>query len=145
MRFLSALVLAIVILMQAPAMAADAAHTAVLYKNPQCVCCEAYADYLRKNGFEVTVKPTHDMPLIKQQHGVPERLEGCHTTLIDGYVIEGHVAVAAINRLLTERPKITGISLPGMPMGSPGMAGAKTEPLVVYEIVDGPERVYDTE
>jgi hypothetical protein len=127
-------------------MAADAAHKAHLYKNPQCGCCEQYADYLRRNGFEVTVEATHDLSLINRDHGVPEHLEGCHTTLLDGYVIEGHVPVAMINRLLGERPAITGISLPGMPMGSPGMAGEKTEPLVIYEITkDGGERVFATE
>ena len=115
MRIVAIIVIATVAMIHGHAMAADAAHTALLYKNPQCSCCEGYAYYLRKNGFDVTVKATHDLPLIKQKYGVAEHLEGCHTTLIDGYVIEGHVPVAAINRLLDERPTITGISLPGMP------------------------------
>jgi hypothetical protein len=101
---------------------------------------------LRQNGFEVTVKATDDLPLIKRKYGVAEHLEGCHTTLIDGYVIEGHVPVVAINRLLDERPTITGISLPGMPAGSPGMMGDKAEPFVIYEITkDGSERMFATE
>jgi hypothetical protein len=109
---------------------------ALMYKNPQCGCCEEYAKYLRRNGFKVTVKETHNMSLIGRQNGVPERLAGCHTTLVAGYVVEGHVPVGAITRLLSERPSIKGISLPGMPEGSPGMTGVKTEPFTIYEISD---------
>ena len=110
---------------------------AILYKNPECSCCEQYAGYLRNHGFEVTVRPTHDLALIKERHGVPDSLEGCHTTLVDGYVIEGHVPVDTVNRLLSERPEITGISLPGMPEGSPGMTGSKSEPFVIYHFAPG--------
>jgi hypothetical protein len=108
-------------------------------KNPQCSCCDEYAKYLRQNGFNVMVTPTHDMSRISRQHGVPEKLAGCHSMLIGGYVVEGHVPVSAINKLLTERPNIRGISLPGMPEGSPGMSGRKTEPFTVYEISDAPK------
>ena len=83
---------------------AEESRVATLYKNPQCSCCEGYADYLRENGFEVTVKPTHDLPLLHRQYGVPEALVGCHTTLVDGYVVEGHVPVNTLIRLLTEKP-----------------------------------------
>ena len=110
-----------------------------MYKNPQCSCCDEYAKYLRQNGFNVTVTPTHNMSLISRQHGVPERLAGCHTMLIGGYVVEGHVPVDAINKLLREHPNIRGISLPGMPEGSPGMTGKKTKPFTVYEISDAPK------
>jgi hypothetical protein len=109
---------------------------ALMYKNPQCGCCENYAKYLRQNGFKVTVKETHNMSLISRQNGVPEKLAGCHTMLVGGYVVEGHVPVGAINKLLKERPNIKGISLPGMPEGSPGMAGDKTEPFTIYEVSD---------
>lgn len=118
---------------------------ATLYKNPQCGCCEEYAAYLRKNGFKVTVKPTHDLSLINKQHGVPANLEGCHTTLIDGYVVEGHVPVKTLERLLTERPAIKGISLPGMPQGSPGMTGRKSGPFTIYELSPGTPKVYAVE
>lgn len=117
----------------APATAAGASKALTLY-NPQCSCCEEYAKYLRAKGFEVKVPPTHDLSLIKKEHGVPEPLEGCHTSLIDGYVVEGHVPVKSLNKLLTERPSIKGISLPGMPLGSPGMGGRKQEPFTIYEI-----------
>ena len=81
---------------------------ALMYKNPQCGCCEEYAKYLRRNGFKVTVKETHNMSLISRQNGVPEKLAGCHTMLIGGYVVEGHVPVGAINKLLKERPEHQG-------------------------------------
>lgn len=121
------------------------AEEATLYKTPQCGCCESYVDYLRDNGFTVTVTPTHDLSLIKRQHGVPERLDGCHTMLVDGYVVEGHVPLTPLDRLLAERPDIRGISLPGMPLGSPGMGGTKTGPFTIYEIADGAPEVYAVE
>ena len=107
---------------------------ATLYKTPDCGCCEGYASYLREHGYKVTVKPSHDMPMIKKLAGVSEELEGCHTTMIGGYVVEGHVPVGPIEKLLSERPAIKGISLPGMPQGSPGMSGRKEAPFTVYEI-----------
>jgi hypothetical protein len=124
---------------------AEQPYAATLYKNPNCGCCEAYADYLRENGFRVMVEPTDDLPLLKRQYGVPAPLEGCHTTLVDGYVVEGHVPVDKLIRLLTEKPAIKGISLPGMPAGSPGMFGEKTEPFTIYEVGDGPAKIYGVE
>jgi hypothetical protein len=143
-RNLLTLVLLGVTLSSGPANA-EQPYSATLYKNPQCSCCEGYADYLRENGFEVTVKPTHDLPLMQRQYGVPEPLVGCHTTLVDGYVVEGHVPIGPVLRMLTERPAIKGISLPGMPAGSPGMFGEKTAPFTIYEIGDGPAKVYAVE
>jgi hypothetical protein len=124
---------------------AEQPRAAHLYKNPACACCDGYADYLRENGFEVTVEPRHDLLLLRQQHGVPEPLVGCHMTVVDGYVVEGHVPANTLIRLLTEKPPIKGISLPGMPAGSPGMFGEKTEPFTIYEIGDEPARVYAVE
>ena len=121
---------------------------ATLYKNPQCGCCEQYADYLRSNGFTVKVVPTHNLSLIRRQAGVniPEKLEGCHTMFIDKYVVDGHVPLKTLDKLLNERPNIRGISLPGMPIGSPGMTGQKTEPFTIYEIGNNVEpHVYATE
>lgn len=129
----------------APRAFAGEKPAAVLYKNPLCGCCEAYADYLRANGYTVTVKLTHDLSLVKKRHGVPEGFEGCHTTLIGGYVVEGHVPVDILSRLLAERPDLTGISLPGMPMGSPGMGGEKAEPFTIFGFGDAPTEVYAVE
>ncbi len=124
---------------------AGEARNATLFKDPQCSCCEGYADYLRANGFDVKIVNTHDLSMINEQHGVPADLQGCHVTMIDGYVVGGHVPVKIIKRLLSEKPKITGITLPGMPEGSPGMYGKKTGPFQIYEIGSGPKRIYATE
>lgn len=121
----------------------------MLYKNPQCNCCEGYANYLREHGFKVKVKATHDLALIRKQAGVPSDIEGCHTSIIDKYVVEGHVPVNTVNKLLTERPNIKGVSLPGMPQGSPGMTGTKSEPFTIYEIAkdvrEQKNKIYATE
>jgi hypothetical protein len=107
---------------------------ATLYKNPQCSCCEGYAAYLRKNGFEVDVKPTNGLAEISRKAGVPDNLEGCHTMFVNGYVVDGHVPVTTLHKLLSEKPAIAGITLPGMPLGSPGMGGEKEEPFTIYAI-----------
>lgn len=135
------LMLALIALFSVAAARAEPVN-ATMYKNPQCGCCEEYAKYLRQNGFNVTVKETHSMSLISRQNGVPEKLAGCHTMLVGGYVVEGHVPVSAIKKLLTERPNIKGISLPGMPEGSPGMTGRKSEPFIIYEVSDGKMKVF---
>ncbi|WP_437378079.1 DUF411 domain-containing protein [Inquilinus limosus] len=126
-----AAVLAILAL-SSPALADPVAAT--LYKNPQCSCCEGYATYLRDNGFTVEVKPTNDLAQISADAGVPADVEGCHTMFVDGYVVDGHVPVGVIRKLLAERPKIAGITLPGMPMGSPGMVGEKAGPFTIYAV-----------
>ena len=107
---------------------------AILYKDPQCGCCETYAAYLRRNGFEVDVKPTNDLAEISRKAGVPEEMEGCHTMFIDGYVIDGHVPVNIVRKLLSEKPAIAGITLPGMPSGSPGMTGTKAGKFTIYAV-----------
>ncbi len=107
---------------------------ATLYKNPQCTCCEGYAQYLEKNGFQVTVKLTNDLAEISRAAGVPEDLEGCHTMFVGGYIVDGHVPVDIIRKLLAEKPAIAGITLPGMPSGSPGMTGPKAETWTIYAV-----------
>ena len=123
------------------------ATRAPLYKNPECRCCEGYAAYLRQNGFEVDVKPTNDVAEISKKAGVPEKYQGCHTMFVDGYVVDGHVPVDLVRKLLSERPPIAGITLPGMPAGSPGMVGQKTQTFVFYAVTkDGKApTVYATE
>ena len=123
---------------------AEEPRSATLYKNPQCSCCEGYADYLRENGFEVTVKPTHDLPLMQRQYGVPEPLVGCHTTLIDGYVVEGHVPVNS-DPPPYRAPGHQGHLAAGHACGLPGMFGEKAGPFTIYEIGDGPTKVYGVE
>jgi hypothetical protein len=118
-----------------------------LYKNPSCSCCENYAQYLNENGFKVDVKPTNDLAEISRKAGIPEDLEGCHTSFIGTYVVDGHVPVKTIRKLLDEKPEIAGITLPGMPPGSPGMYGGKSGPLTIYAVSrDGtPPRVFDVD
>jgi hypothetical protein len=127
--------------------AAEEKIAATLYKNPGCICCDRYANYLRANGFDVTVVEHPNMTLIKQKYGVREDLEGCHSTVIGKYVVEGHVPVAPIKRLLDEKPDIKGISLPGMPEGSPGMSGTKEGTFEILSVTggDGPAPVYAKE
>ena len=138
------------VLLAAPAVmlttAVRAAPLAVtLYKNPECGCCEGYAAYLRKHGFTVTVKASNDLAEISRKAGIPPELEGCHTTFIGDYVVDGHVPVEVINKLLSEHPQIKGITLPGMPAGSPGMTGRKSGPFSIYAVgQDGKAAVYAT-
>jgi len=114
-----------------------AAQEVTLYKNPQCGCCENYAEYLRENGFTVEVVPTHDLVQMSRDAGISDEFQGCHTAFLDDYVISGHVPVDVVNRMLEDRPEIIGVTLPGMPMGSPGMGGAQQEPFRIYAIEEG--------
>ena len=108
-----------------------------LYKDPNCPCCEGHAAYLDSNGFAVEVIPTIDLLAKFGEAQVPSTLHGCHLIEMDGYVVIGHVPVEPIRKMLTERPKIVGISIPGMPVGLPGMEGPRSGPIAVYEIVPG--------
>src|SRR3546814_10765380 len=96
-----------------------------MYKPLQCGCCDEYAKYLEENGFKVNVEsvPDRQFEIVKRMAEVPERFYGCHTLAVDGYTVEGLVPIETITKLLTEKPKIRGISLPGMPVGAPGMPG----------------------
>ncbi len=99
----------------------DAVAQVTVYKSPSCGCCGAWIEHLEKRGFDVRAVNTQDMAQIKATHGIHSGLSSCHTALVDGYVVEGHVPADVIERMLTERPAIAGIAVPGMPVGSPGM------------------------
>jgi hypothetical protein len=122
------------LLLGSGAVFADENKDVTLYKTPQCGCCEGYADYLRQNGFTVTVKPTHDLAAMSRDAGIPDEFQGCHLSMVDGYVVSGHVPVNTVRKLLTERPHIKGVTLPGMPLGSPGMNGVKEAPFDMLAI-----------
>jgi hypothetical protein len=107
----------------APALAAEI----TVYKSPTCGCCKEWVKHLQANGFSVTAKDVPDVAPYKDAHGVPPTLASCHTAKVAGYVIEGHVPAADIQRLLKERPKVRGLAVPGMPVGSPGMEGLFTQ------------------
>lgn len=103
-------------------------------KDPSCGCCEGWAAHVKAAGFPVEVIESDDVFALKQRLGVPEALASCHTAEVDGYVIEGHVPAPALRRLLAERPDATGLAVPGMPAGSPGMDFPGTVP-ERYEVV----------
>ncbi len=92
-----------------------------VYKSPTCGCCSKWVAHLEANGFEVVAHDVEDMTSIKIENGVRREFSSCHTAVIDGYVVEGHVPAEDIRRLLQERPAVAGLAAPGMPMGSPGM------------------------
>ncbi|MEZ5784518.1 MAG: DUF411 domain-containing protein [Rhizobiaceae bacterium] len=123
-------VLSMLVVTPLPAVAATI--DAVMYKNPQCSCCESYAAYLEQNGFKVDIKPVNNLSQISGDAGVPADLEGCHTLMVHGYVVDGLVPVDIVKKLLTERPAITGITLAGMPTGAPGMGGEKDGIWTIY-------------
>ena len=124
---------------------ADDAAEITVYKTPTCGCCGKWVDHLRENGFSVVTKTLDNVAPVKSANNLPPGLESCHTGIVDGYVIEGHVPAEVIKRLLEEKPDILGIAVPGMPPGSPGMDVGYTEP---YEILsfdaEGKTKVYDT-
>lgn len=107
-----------------------------VYKTPTCGCCSKWVDHMKHAGFRVTVTdmPQASLDTVKSKHEVPASVHSCHTAVVDGYVIEGHVPASEVKRLLKERPKVTGIAVPGMPLGSPGMevSGVTPQP---YDVV----------
>lgn len=100
----------------------------VVRKDPGCMCCDKWAAHLRKDGFTVDVSEDAELEAYKNKLGIPASLRSCHTGVVEGFVVEGHVPVADVQRMLREKPAIAGIAVGGMPMGSPGMEGPVTQP-----------------
>jgi hypothetical protein len=92
-----------------------------VYHSPTCNCCNKWLDHVKQHGFQVTDVLSEDMNAVKKRLGVPGNLASCHTAVVGGYVVEGHVPAGDIKKLLGEKPPIAGIAAPGMPVGSPGM------------------------
>jgi hypothetical protein len=113
-------------------------------KDPNCGCCTGWAEHIEAAGFPVRIVESQNMDAIKQRLGVPPALYSCHTAEVDGYVVEGHVPAAAIQRLLTERPAATGLAVPGMPAGSPGMdfPGMTAEPYEVFLFTPADHKIF---
>lgn len=105
-----------------------------VYKSPTCGCCSAWVDHLRDQGFEVRTIETDKVDELKATHRIPRQVQSCHTALVSGYVVEGHVPAADVARLLKERPAIAGIAVPGMPVGSPGMEVGPPEPYDILSV-----------
>ncbi len=120
----------IVVLLWVGAFAAGAAQATevTVYKSPTCGCCTSWVKHMEVNGFKVKAQNVMDMDAVKRRHGVSPNLASCHTALIDGYVIEGHVPASDIRRLLKERPKVKGLAVPGMPQSAPGMDSPIKQP-----------------
>ena len=136
---------AAVAILFAPAFAAAENPKATVYKTPTCGCCSKWITHLEENGIDVEAKDLRDVTPIKKISGVPQTMASCHTAMIDGYFIEGHVPAEDIKRLLAERPEIAGLAVPRMPIGSPGMEGPNAKPYRVYEIgKDGSAKIYAT-
>ena len=146
--------LAIVLLVGAAAVAAQGQRAALptmeVYKSPTCGCCAKWVDHVREGGFAVKVNDVSDEALdsLKTTHGVPRTAQSCHTGLVGGYVIEGHVPVSEVHRLLKEKPAVAGIAVGGMPIGSPGMEVPGQRPQT-YNVVtfdkQGALKVYSTQ
>jgi hypothetical protein len=127
-RVAGALLLAAGVSIGATETPAKPAFPITVYKSATCGCCAKWNDHLRAAGFTVTNHDLPDVTAVKEQHGVPSALRSCHTALVGGYVVEGHVPSDVIKKLLRERPNVEGIAVPGMPMGSPGMEGSRNDP-----------------
>jgi len=116
-----------------------------VYKSASCGCCKNWLEHMRSHGFEVKALDVEDLETVKKTYGVPTSLASCHTGLVGGYVIEGHVPGDVVARLLRERPKVVGLAVPGMPAGSPGMEqpGRRDPYSVVSFDAAGRQTVYE--
>ena len=121
--------------------AADPAEIHV-YKTPTCGCCSKWVDHLESNGFSVRTTDVRDLVPIKRSNGVPPSLSSCHTALVGGYVVEGHVPAEDVKRLLAQKPAISGLAVPGMPIGSPGMEGPNPQHYRVLSFGSGKVDVF---
>ncbi len=128
-------------------LAASAAKKTMItvYKTPTCGCCHDWVEHLQKNGFQVIVNDVPSTTPYRAKFGVPTDLGSCHTGVVEGYALEGHVPASEISRLLAERPKARGLAVPGMPVGSPGMEveGTRRDAFdVVLFADDGSRKVF---
>ena len=132
MRYWKSLIMTLAVASQMPAFAADI--PVKIYRDPTCGCCNVYARYLNSHGFVVELVDTTDASSLYRKYAIPEKLVGCHTAVIGDYVFEGLVPVEYIKRVVDERLPVKGLSVPGMPVGAPGMPGAKKAPINVYSL-----------
>ncbi|SDF75465.1 MULTISPECIES: DUF411 domain-containing protein [unclassified Duganella] len=114
-----------------------------VYKTATCGCCKEWAKHLEKNGFTVHTHDVANPSDYREKYGIPQQFGSCHTGVVQGYALEGHVPAAEVRRLLAQKPKARGLAVPAMPMGSPGMEGPRSDPYDVYLIKqDGKASVY---
>lgn len=121
-------------------------QTVTLYKSPTCTCCGAWGDHLREAGFQVQEVISQDVQAVMEERGVPMHLRSCHLGVVGDYVVVGHIPADAVARLLAEKPEVTGIAVPGMPRGTPGMEGFGGK--VAYDVIafgpEGAEHVFES-
>ena len=119
-----------------------------VYRTPTCGCCKGWVEHIKQNGFQITdiVKPESEIKTIRQKYNLPSDLTSCHTSEITGYLVEGHVPTADIKGLITQKPNIAGISVPGMPIGTPGMEmGDRKQSFDVFTFEkDGQTKVFNS-
>lgn len=127
---------AVAALLAGPVMAHAAGPVMDVYKSAYCGCCGDWVKHLESNGFTVRTHNVANPSDYREKHGIPNELGSCHTGVVEGYAVEGHVPASDIKRLLAEKPKAKGLAAPGMPMGSPGMDGPRKDPYDVL-LVDG--------
>ncbi|MBI3048561.1 MAG: DUF411 domain-containing protein [Acidobacteria bacterium] len=120
-RLLSGALAAALVTVSGPALAQRSGPTVQVYKSPTCGCCANWVKHLQQHGFTTQVTDTDNIAEIKARHNIPAKVHSCHTAVVGGYVIEGHVPAADVQRLLREKPAVVGLAVPGMPIGSPGM------------------------
>ncbi len=129
-----------------PALAVNALPVVEVFRSPSCGCCGVWVDHLKAAGFDVRVTMVDDTSVPRRKHGLPDKFGSCHTAVVAGYVVEGHVPASDIKKLLAMKPAAIGIAVPGMPVGSPGMeVGSRRDPFQVL-LVDkqGRERVFSS-
>jgi hypothetical protein len=138
----SVLVVGAVSLLQPGTLFAAEEQVITVHRDPNCGCCLGWVQHLQKSGFRTKVLETNDLDEVKKRLGVPDDLAACHTAEIAGYVVEGHVPAVALKRFLAERPNATGLAVPGMPIGSPGMEGGRPEKYDVLLFGPNSRRTY---
>lgn len=118
----------------------------IVYKSPSCACCDNWINIMKKNGFNVETVMSNNVNYIKQRVGLTPQTASCHTAIVDGYFVEGHVNYSAVKKMLTQKPEIKGITVPGMPIGSPGMEqGDIKQPYDVLSVdLNGKTKVYES-
>jgi hypothetical protein len=129
-----------------PVVAKEALPQVQVFKNPSCGCCSAWVDHMKAAGFAVNVTEVDDNSVARRKYGLPDRFGSCHTAVVAGYVVEGHVPANDVKKLLAMKPVAIGLAVPGMPVGSPGMEmGSRKDPYQVLLVAtDGRECVFAT-
>ena len=144
-RLLAGLVLAVAAGSAYALLAAAEDPQVKVYKSATCGCCTKWVDHLRSRGFSVEATDVEDLERVKLENGIPGQLASCHTAFVEGYFVEGHVPAEDVQRLLAERPRIAGLAVPGMPIGSPGMEGPNPERYQVLALgLEGEVSVFAT-